>query len=587
MLLGSHTHDEFMDLATTFHGYPAPGIIIGAYMTEFAKEHVKPMLDDHGLYNAISETGQCLPDAIQMLTPCTVGNSWLKICDNGRYAMSLFNKYNGAGVRVYLDINKLDAYPTIKEWLMKLRPKREQNTALLQEEIRQAKTAILSVQEIQAKDEFFGKHGKGGIATCALCGEPIPSRNGLICDACNGNTPYVSVDEEAPKLRSVPLEDAIGRKALHDMTRIAPKEFKGVQVKAGQVISIGDMCDLQRIGKNNIYLADDSDDIADSATIDNPNMASTNTLSNTNSSTNLERSAYHNVAYTSTSSQAMHENDCAARMACLLGGKNVKAVDQIREGKISFVAQNDGLLWLDEKRLTDFNRLGSMVAVTRKQATLVKKGEIVASARAIPLYITKQQWLRGENILRKAPLFSVLPLSATKVGILITGSEVFNGIIEDRFEPIIKEKLEQYPCELVETVIVADDKEEITRKVNALRDKGVNLIITTAGLSVDPDDVTRKALLDAGLENILYGMPILPGSMSLVGDFPASQDKAFCKVIGVPACALFHKVTAFDMLLPLTLSNAPVDREFFALRSNGGLCENCKTCTYPKCRFAV
>ena len=574
MLLGSHTHDEFMEVATHFHGYPAPGLIIGAYMTELAREYVQPMLDDHGLFNAVSETAQCLPDAIQMLTPCTVGNGWLTICDNGRYAMSLFNKYNGKGVRVYLDINKLDAYPTIKEWLMKLRPKREQNTALLQEEIRQAKTSILTIQEIEAKDQYYGKHGKGGISTCASCGEPIPTRNGLICDACNGNSPYIGIDEEAPKLRAIALEDAIGKTALHDMTRITPKEFKGVQIKAGQVISAGDMCDLQRIGKNNIYVVDEE------LTQNLGTETSAATLSGSISQENIAPSSHMMSNY-------MHENDCAARIACLLGGENVKPVEQIREGKISFVAETDGLLWLDEKRLEEFNLQECIIAVTRKQATRVKKGEVIASSRAIPLYITKQQWLRAENILRKAPLFSVLSMPATQTGILITGSEVFNGIIEDRFEPIIKAKLEEYGCNVLSTIISPDDQEEISRKVNELREQGANLIITTAGLSVDPDDVTRKGLVDAGLENVLYGMPILPGSMSLLGEFKASGNKPFCKVVGVPACALFHKTTAFDTLLPLALSNAPVTREFFALRANGGLCEDCKVCTYPKCRFAV
>ena len=181
----------------------------------------------------------------------------------------------------------------------------------------------------------------------------------------------------------------------------------------------------------------------------------------------------------------------------------------------------------------------------------------------------------------------MLSIPAAQVGILITGSEVFNSIIEDRFEPIIKAKLEQYKCKVLSTIICPDDQEEISRKVNELREKGANLIITTAGLSVDPDDVTRKGLVDAGLENVLYGVPILPGSMSLLGEFQASGDKPFCKVVGVPACALYHKVTAFDVLLPLALSNAPVSREFFALRANGGLCEECKTCTYPKCKFAI
>lgn len=572
MLLGTYTHDEFLIVAKEFHGYPAPGLIIGAYMTELAREHVRPLLEDHGLFNAISETGQCLPDAIQMLTPCTVGNGWLKICDNGRYAMSLFNKYTGEGVRVYLDLSKLDAYPTIKEWLMKLRPKREQNTPLLQEEIRQAKTSILTVQSIKTKSDYYGKHGKGGISTCALCGESIPTRNGIICAHCAGDTPYICPDDAPPLLRALPLEEAIGKTALHDMTRITAQEFKGVQVQAGHVISAGDMCDLQRIGKNNIYVAEE---------------ITSNILTQVHEDCDTLQTATNSMINTTTSPNYLHENDCAARLACMLAGQLVNPVEQIREGKISFIAQEEGILWLDEKRLEDFNSLGPIIAVTRKQGTLVKKGEIVASSRAIPLYITKQQWLRAENILKNNPLFSVRPLASHKVGILITGSEVFNGIIEDKFEPILKAKLEQFNCDIVDTMLCPDDSNELVLRINALREKGAQLIITSAGLSVDPDDVTRKGLLEAGLCDTLYGLPILPGSMSLVGLFAQTDKYTTCKVIGVPACALFHKRTAFDVLLPLVLSDAPLSREFFARRANGGLCEECSVCTYPKCRFAV
>ena len=56
MELGAYTYEEFKEIATKFHGYPAPGIMLGAYMVELAKEQVAPYLENHGLYNAISET---------------------------------------------------------------------------------------------------------------------------------------------------------------------------------------------------------------------------------------------------------------------------------------------------------------------------------------------------------------------------------------------------------------------------------------------------------------------------------------------------------------------------------------------------
>lgn len=564
MKLGPYTHEEFKEVAAKFHGYPAPGIMLGAYMVELAKQCVAPMLEEHGLYNAISETGQCLPDAIQILTPCTVGNGWLTICNNGRYAMSLFNKYNGKGVRVYLDYEKLDKYPAILEWLMKLKPKREQNSERLQEEIKEAETSVFSVQEIEALPEYYGKHSKGAVIRCAMCHEPIPARSGIICGACQGKSPYVTVEQASIQLKAVPVEQAVGKTALHDMTKIVPHEFKGVQVAAGQRLSASDMCDLQRMGKNQIYVVDEG-----------------------NAEQNQRLYTESGIISDINTPSFIHENECAKVLGELLGGKNTKAAEKIREGKISFTAEEDGVLWLDEEQLQEFNSFGDVIAVTRKQATHVKKGEVVASSRAVPLYLSKQQWLRAKNVLRNGPLFSVLPLKQAKVGILVTGTEVFNGLIEDKFAPIISKKAARYNCPVVDVKFAPDNRERIYKAVQELRQDGADLIVTTAGLSVDPDDVTRKALEDAGLQNYIYGMSVLPGAMSLVGQFKEQDGLARCSVIGVPACALFHAVTAFDVLLPLVLAEAPLDREFLARRAAGGLCENCNVCTYPHCRFAV
>ncbi len=148
-------------------------------------------------------------------------------------------------------------------------------------------------------------------------------------------------------------------------------------------------------------------------------------------------------------------------------------------------------------------------------------------------------------------------------------------------------------CEVIRVLKAPDEADQICASVQALIDAGADLIVTTAGLSVDPDDVTRKGLVQAGLHHVLYGMPILPGAMSLIGSIGGDADEsasdsavAPVRVLGVPACALFHKTTAFDVLLPCLLANAPITRAYLSALGHGGLCLNCKTCTYPKCTFA-
>ena len=137
MSIGSRTHEEFMEEARAFHGYPAPGLIIGGYMVELAKRH----MPDGVLYDAVSETALCLPDAVQLLTPCTFGNGWLRVLPFGIYAVTLYDKATGEGVRVELDNDKLEPYDAIRSWFLKERPKKEQDTERLQAQIKEAGSA--------------------------------------------------------------------------------------------------------------------------------------------------------------------------------------------------------------------------------------------------------------------------------------------------------------------------------------------------------------------------------------------------------------------------------------------------------------
>lgn len=553
MRIGPFTHEEFMEEARKFHGYPAPGLIIGGYMVELAKSHMP-----HGvLYDAISETTYCLPDAIQLLTPCTIGNGWMRILNLGLYAMSLFDKLEGKGVRVHLDVKKLEEYPHIKSWFLKMIPKREQDTDQLQEEIYEAGISILTAQPIAINREMLGRRDKGNIVLCAICGEPHPALFGTVCRSCQGESPYAvgpgtAYSKGNPRLRAVPVAEAVGKVALHDMTRIEPGVFKGPAVVAGQTISGGDVCRLQLMGRNSVYVDDGA-------------------------------SGTEFLAGAEFSGLWAHENEVAEAFGTMMAGHGVLADERIREGKVNFRAKCRGLVWVDVARLDAFNRVADVICATRHTGSVVEEGAQVAASRAIPLYLSRANFLRAANVLAQGPLFSVLPLRRPKVGVLVTGTEVFQGLIEDRFEPIITQKICALEGEMVACLTAPDDAAAIRQGVESLLEKGADLIITTAGLSVDPDDVTRKGLMDAGLRDMLHGIPILPGAMSLVGKIgPQNREAA---VIGVPACALFHRTTALDVLLPLVLADAPLTREFMDQLGHGGLCMECKTCTYPKCPF--
>jgi formylmethanofuran dehydrogenase subunit E len=111
----------------------------------------------------------------------------------GRYAISLFDKYKGNGVRVSLDAKKLDDWSDIKTWLFKLKMKKEQNEESLMEQIWLAGRQICVLQSVQVKPEYLTRRSKGDIGICSFCGEAYPVKDGKICLGCREEAPYVPI----------------------------------------------------------------------------------------------------------------------------------------------------------------------------------------------------------------------------------------------------------------------------------------------------------------------------------------------------------------------------------------------------------
>ena len=184
------TFDEFVEMVKSFHGHVAPGVILGGFMVDLAYRNLPP----GEFFDVISETKSCLPDAIQLLTPCTIGNGWLKIIDLGRFALTLYEKYSGVGVRVYVDSQKLNQWPELKTFFFKLVPKKQQDSGMLMREIRLAHTSIFSIARVKVNLDSVHSKRRESIAICPLCGEGYPQNDGAICLACQGNSPYLQTD---------------------------------------------------------------------------------------------------------------------------------------------------------------------------------------------------------------------------------------------------------------------------------------------------------------------------------------------------------------------------------------------------------
>ena len=157
--IGVFSFEEYKEYAESFHGYAAPGLILGGFMVDLALRNLPAGV----LFDALCETSHCLPDAIQLLTPCTTGNGWLQVIDLGRFALSLYDKKEGSGIRVFLDPAKLEPWSRIKTWLFKLEDKADQDTEGLMNEIQDAGHTITGMEPVRLLPHFLQKNHRGPI----------------------------------------------------------------------------------------------------------------------------------------------------------------------------------------------------------------------------------------------------------------------------------------------------------------------------------------------------------------------------------------------------------------------------------------
>ncbi|MBF0488918.1 MAG: molybdopterin-binding protein [Nitrospirae bacterium] len=338
----------------------------------------------------------------------------------------------------------------------------------------------------------------------------------------------------------VPVRQSAGLVLAHDITEIRQGEFKGRAFKKGHVVTDEDIEHLERLGKEHLFLLDIGDD-------------------------------------------ELHENDAALLMANALTNNQASGVSfdaEPKEGKITLVAQIDGLFKVNKDALMGFNMLGEVMCATLHTNTVVAKGQTVGGVRAVPLVVKKELINKAVNECQHAPVLSVLGMRRPKAGIVITGNEVYTGKIRDAFLPVVREKIRRCNGVIVGQYFAPDDKEFIAQKLMELAAGGANLLITTGGLSVDPDDVTSAAVRSLPVTDVLYGTAVLPGAMFMI-----AYMNGLIPILCIPACGMYHKITVFDLILPRVLAGEHIDRRALAEMGHGGLCLNCKECRYPVCPF--
>ncbi len=337
-------------------------------------------------------------------------------------------------------------------------------------------------------------------------------------------------------MKLMKTEDAVGQILCHDITQIIKGVTKDAVFRKGHIITAEDVPVLLSVGKDHIYIWENDE-------------------------------------------TKLHENDAAEILRQICHGENMHATEA-KEGKIELVADCDGLLMIDREKLKAVNSLGEMMIASRHSGFAVKKGDKLAGTRVIPLVIEKEKMEKARQTAGYKPLFDVLPFKNKKVGLVTTGNEVYHGRIKDTFTPVIIDKLSEFGGTITEHVILDDNHEKINEAIKDMLVKGVDMVVCTGGMSVDPDDKTPLAIKNSGAKIVSYGAPVLPGAMFLLSYTDSGK-----AVMGLPGCVMYAKRTIFDLVLPYIMADVPVTADMLAQFGEGGLCLGCDVCTFPNCSF--
>jgi nicotinamide-nucleotide amidase len=101
---------------------------------------------------------------------------------------------------------------------------------------------------------------------------------------------------------------------------------------------------------------------------------------------------------------------------------------------------------------------------------------------------------------------------SARAGIVVTGTEVLTGRVQDRNGPWIADRLLELGVELAHITICGDRPGDIEAQLRFLADEGVDLIVTSGGLGPTADDMTvatvaqfcgRELVLDETLEETI------------------------------------------------------------------------------------
>lgn len=265
----------------------------------------------------------------------------------------------------------------------------------------------------------------------------------------------------------------------------------------------------------------------------------------------------------------VHEDEAALALAEALRTDGLR-LTRVTGGRVNLVAEVDGLLEVDAERLLELDMLPGITLATVPPRTVIgprQKTAQVATLKIIPYAVRRRDLERALELARPRPgILEVRSLlQGRRAALLLTGEPSAHDKLHADFVPPTRTRLERLGVALV-TV------EAVPQEVSAIREAAgrlaahVDLLVIAGQTSImDEDDITPRALREAGARIVVHGAPVEPGSLLALAYFPQTP------VLCAPGCARGLNYNVVDIVLPRLLLGDRLERADIAALGLGGL----------------
>jgi len=267
------------------------------------------------------------------------------------------------------------------------------------------------------------------------------------------------------------------------------------------------------------------------------------------------------------------EDVAARRVAEAAVGQGLRVVGP-GAGRANLVASSLGLLRVDVARLSRVNEGEGITIATAQRDKAVRGGQVVATIKIIPFAVPGRAVEVAEATAREGgALLRVDPFPCQSVALLLSGSASAETRVIGAFTPPLRSRIEALGSTLDSVRYVPLDDESGEANLaqglrRAVADGAALILLAGETAIVDRHDIAPRALERAGGEVLVFGAPVDPGNLLLLGYLGAVP------VVGAPGCSRSPKLNVVDLVLPRLLAGDRLGRADLAALGHGGLLED-------------